>query len=98
MKRRKQYTEEFKREVLRMAANTEKPIGELEKDLGLSQGLIRQWKHRYHTDEQTTTLQPSSEREAEAEIRRLKRELEIARQERDILKKAIQVFSREQRP
>jgi transposase len=98
MKRRKQYTEEFRREVLRMAEGTEKPIRELEKDLGLSQGLIRQWQQRYRVDDATATLQPSSEREAEAEIRRLKRELEIVTQERDILKKAIQVFSREQRP
>ena len=98
MKRRKQYTEEFRHEVLRMAENTEKPIRELEKDLGLSQGLIRQWQQRYRVDDATATLQPSSEREAEAEIRRLKRELEIVTQERDILKKAIQVFSREQRP
>ena len=42
MKRRKQYTKEFRHEVLRMAENTEKPIRELEKDLGLSQGLTRQ--------------------------------------------------------
>lgn len=98
MKRRKQYTEEFRREVLRLAEDTEKPIRELEKDLGLSQGLIRQWQQRYRMDEASPTLKPSSEREAEAEIRRLKRELEIVTQERDILKKAIQVFSREQRP
>lgn len=98
MKRRKQYTEEFRREVLHMAEGTEKPIRELEKDLGLSQGLIRQWQQRYRVDDATATLQPSSGREAEAEIRRLKRELEIVTQERDILKKAIQVFSREQRP
>lgn len=43
MKRRKQYTEQFRLEVLRMAEGTEKPIRELEKDLGLWQGLIRQW-------------------------------------------------------
>jgi transposase InsO family protein len=36
MKRRKQYTEVFKREVVRIVANTEKPIREVEKDLGLS--------------------------------------------------------------
>jgi len=41
-------------------------------------------------------VQASVEREAAAEICRLKRELEIVRQERDILKKAITVFSRKQ--
>jgi len=35
LKKRKQYTEEFRHEVLRMAENTEKPIREMEKDLGL---------------------------------------------------------------
>ncbi len=78
-----------------MAENTEKPIRELEKDLGLSQGLIRQWQQRYRADEATATLQPSSEREAEAEMRRLKRELEIVTQERDILKTYTEVVSKQ---
>ena len=63
--------------MLRMAENTEKPIWELEKDLALSQGLIRQPQQRYRADEAKATLQPSSERE-------------IVKQERDILKKALQ--------
>jgi transposase-like protein len=40
------------------------------------------------------TLQPSEDRAEQAELRRLRRELEVVKQERDILKKAIQVFSR----
>jgi transposase len=39
--------------------------------------------------------EPGDEKDLAAENRRLKRELEIARQERDILKKAVGVFSRE---
>ncbi len=98
MKKRGRYAEEFKREVLRMAETGDKPLAELEQDLGLSAGLIRQWQRRYRTGEGTNgSLQPSEEQEAAAEIRRLKRELEIVRQERDILKKAIQVFSRDQK-
>jgi len=98
MKKRGRYAEEFKREVLRMAETSDKPLAELEQDLGRSAGLIRQWQRRYRIGEGTNgSLQPSEEREAEAEIRRLKRELEIVKQERDILKKAIQVFSRDQK-
>lgn len=98
MKKRGRYAEEFKREVLRMAETGDKPLAELEQDLGLSAGLIRQWQRRYQIGEGVNgNLQPSEEREAEAEIRRLKRELEIVKQERDILKKAIQVFSRDQK-
>ena len=96
-KKNKKYTEEFKREVLEMAAQPEVSIAQLERDLGITPGLIYKWRERYRLDETSGELKPSSEREAEAEIRRLKRELEIAKQERDILKKAIQVFSRDQK-
>ncbi len=85
-RRNKNYTNEFKQEVLRMAETTDKPISELERDLGLSAGLIRKWQARSRVNESGDEVAPSAERAAEAEIRRLKRELEIVRQERDILK------------
>ena len=96
-KRRGRYSNEFKQEVLRMAETTDKSISELERDLGLTHGLIRKWMQRYRIEEDHAELQRSESSESEAEIRRLKRELEIVKQERDILKKAIQVFSRDQK-
>lgn len=96
MGKHKQYSDEFKHEALRLAETSAKSISELERDLGLSAGLLRQWQRRYQADDASSTVQPSAAREAEAEIRRLKRELAIVRQERGILKKAITVFSREQ--
>lgn len=98
MGKHRRYTDEFKREVLELAANKERGIRQLERELGITPGLIYKWRERYRADEKNGTLRPSEEREAEAEIRRLKRELAIVRQERDILKKAIQVFSRDQQP
>lgn len=96
-KKRGRYSNEFKQEVLRMAETSEKSIADLERDLGLSSGLIRKWMQRYRVNEDESGLQLSEGSEAEAEIRRLKRELEVVKQERDILKKAIQVFSRDQK-
>jgi len=98
MKRRGRYSTEFRQEVLRMAETTDKSISELERELGLSPGLVRKWQERYRLQADTGELQRSETGEVQAEIRRLKRELEIARQERDILKKAIQVFSRDPKP
>ena len=94
---KRQYTTEFKREVLAMAAKGEKSIPELERDLGITPGLVYQWRRRYRVNEERGELVPSEDREAAAEIRRLKRELEVMRQERDILKKALQIFSQDQR-
>ena len=97
-KRQGRYSKEFKQEVLRMSEVGDKSLAELERELGLTRGLIQKWRERYRIGEKSQGRQRSVESEAEAEIRRLKRELEVARQERDILKKAIQVFSREQKP
>ena len=90
------YSNEFKQEVLRMAETSDKPIAELERELGLSTGLIRKWMQRYRVTVDNDQLQRSEESETTAEIRRLQRELAIVKQEREILKKAIQVFSRDQ--
>ena len=70
-------------------------VAQVERDLGITPGLIYKWRQRYRVDENSDELKPSAERESEAEIRRLQRELAIAREERDILKKAIQVFSQD---
>lgn len=88
----RKYTAEFKREVLAMAAEGSRSIAQLERDLDITSGLIYKWQQRYRVQDEQ--LQPSAERAEQAELRRLRRELEIVRQERDILKKAIQVFSR----
>lgn len=96
-KKNKKYAKEFKQEVLEMAAKPDVSVAQLERDLGITPGLIYKWRERYRVDGDSGELKPSCDREAETEIRRLKRELETAKQERDILKKAIQVFSRDQR-
>ena len=96
MTKNRSYTEEFKREVLEMAASKEISIAQLARDLDITPSLIYKWRERYRLDENSGELKPSAEREAEAELRRLKRELSVVKQERDILKKAIQVFSRDQ--
>lgn len=68
-----------------MVATGERTVSQVERDLDIMPGLIYNWQQRYRVVEDN--LQPSAERAEQAEIRRLKRELEITRQERDILKK-----------
>lgn len=88
----KKYSDEFKREVLGMVSEGCRSVAQLERDLGITAGLIYKWQQRYRVKGEA--LEPSEERAEQAEMRRLRRELEIVRQERDILKKAIRVFSR----
>jgi len=92
MGRYKKYTDEFKRDVLAMVAEGNRSVAQLERELDITRGLVYKWQQRYRVNGET--LQASEERVEQGELRRLRRELEMVKQERDILKKAIQVFSR----
>jgi transposase-like protein len=61
-------------------------VGAIEDELGLSHNLLRQWKKRYQVNAVTDGLERSEVEELKAELRQAKRELDITRQERDILK------------
>jgi transposase len=92
-KPRKQYTREFKMEAVQLLETSGKSASELERELGLGKGNLWRWKKKLAADGEQAfpghgRLTPEQE-----EIRRLKRELEITRQQRDILKKAVAIFS-----
>jgi len=95
-KKYRTYTKEFKREALELLANSNKSAAQLERELGITTGLLLKWRDRYQVKEQNgePQLAPSDLEEARAEIRRLRRELFIAEQEREILKKAVSIFSK----
>lgn len=91
------YTEEFKLEALELLQTSEKSAAQIERDLGITPGLLVKWRNRYQVKKDETgavQLAASDMAEAQAEIRRLRRQLMIAEQERDILKKAVSIFSK----
>ena len=91
----KTYTPEFKREADSLAQTSGKPIAQIARELGISDTRVHQWR-RELTDHGPEAFPGSGHQTAqEEEMRRLKRELEIVKQERDILKRAISIFSRE---
>jgi transposase len=97
MLEKKQYTEEFKRETLRLLESSGKAVATLERELGLSHGLLRRWRKRFRVNETSDRLELSDMEQLKAELRQVKRELEIVQQERDILKKTVSIFSQESR-
>jgi transposase len=93
MKKRKKYTAEFKREAVRLSETSGKTQAQIERDLGLWKGCISSWKRELERKgEQAFPGQGRLTGDAER-IRELERENEILRQERDILKKAMAIFS-----
>ena len=92
-KKRKKYTKEFKIEAVRLLRTSGKSQTKIEEELGIGSGCLSRWQKKY-TEEGDEAfpghgrLTPDKER-----IRQLERENEILRQERDILKKAVTIFT-----
>lgn len=90
----RKYTEEFKLEAISLAESSGKSMGQIERELGITPGLLTKWRARYQiTGKTAQILEPTDLESAQREIRRLQRELKVVEQERDILKKAISIFS-----
>ncbi|MBO0793116.1 MAG: transposase [Ktedonobacteraceae bacterium] len=64
------------------------------RDLGMSDTSIHQWRKELAEHGEEAFPGSGHQTAQEEEVRRLKRELEMVKQERDILKKAVSIFSR----
>lgn len=91
---KKRYDGDFKCEAVRIADVAEVTDRQVERDLGLYQGAIRTWRKDLEADPVDAFPGAGHQKPLEEEVRRLRRELEIAREERDILKKAVAIFSK----
>lgn len=93
MARKRTYTRSFKLQALELVRSGQKSINEIERDLGITPGLLHKWKARMKVDGQQAFPGKGRLKEDEELIRRLKRENEVLRTEREILKKALAIFS-----
>jgi transposase len=91
---KRQYDKQFKQEAVRLYETSGKTIEQIETDLGIAPGLLNKWRAQVKRDGERAFPGSGRQTETDAELRRLQKENALLRQERDILKKAIQVFSR----
>lgn len=89
------YPPEFKREALAMLATGEYSMAALERELGITSGLIKAWKRKAERNGEyaASKSEPTTPAAATARIRELEKENARLRQEREILKKAMAIFS-----
>ena len=101
-KTRREFTPEFKQEAVALWEGSGRPQVEIAAELGLQPSQLRRWQKVIHGSGQRSTPAPAgtapvssapTPADLAAENARLRRELERARAERDILKKAIGIFS-----
>lgn len=92
-KPRKTYSKEFKLETIALSETSRKSDTQLERELGLSRGCLYNWRKQLERDGAQAFPGKGHQKKDNAYVRQLERELAIACQERDILKKALAIFA-----
>lgn len=95
-KKAKKYTREFRARAVRLCEESGRPIAEVARDLEVAYQTLYQWMLQAGKAGGAAAAQsapPAAETPAE-EIRRLRRELDEVKMERDFLKKAAAFFAR----
>lgn len=86
------YSIEFKREAVTLLRSGDRTVPQLAKELGVSEGSLRNWNEQLDVDEGRKEGLRTPERE---ELKRLRRENRILAEEREILKKAAAFLAKE---
>jgi transposase len=97
-RQRRRFTQEFKLEAVRLATVGDRRVSEVARDLGIRAEMLRQWKHQAEArvGHSPADIFPGNGKliSQDEEIRRLRREVTVLREERDILGKATAFFAK----
>jgi transposase len=87
----RRFTPEFRDEAVRLAETSGRSRRQVAEDLGIGLSTLRHWMDR-HRDQRLDEPAAHSQEDTAAELKRLRRENEVLRQERDILKRATAFY------
>ncbi len=86
------YTKECKQDAVRLVETSKKSKSEIARDLGVSESALSKWCKACGNHGEQAFPGKGHQMELEEEIRRLQRENEVLKQERDVVKKAVRIF------
>ena len=92
-KTRRKFDSEFKRQAIRMVTDDGKSCRAVERDLGLGEGIVYRWVREAKAEPQNCFLGNGKVKPSTGDISQLLKENEHLRRQRDILKKALAIFS-----
>jgi len=95
-RKRRQFTDEFKKDTVRLIRESGKTVAEIARDLDLSESAVRNWLTQAEVDEGRGGQGELTTAERQ-ELQRLRRENKQLQMEREILKKAAAFFAKESR-
>ena len=93
-KKRKKYDRQFKIDAVNLVVNGERSVSEVARDLGIEPNMLHRWKQKLTKEGAESFPGKGRLSPHEEELRRLRRELEQVKEDREILKKALAFFSK----
>lgn len=91
---RKKYERQFKIDAVSMVVNGERTVASVARDLGLDPNVLHRWKRELSSEKSEAFPGKGRLGPQEEELRRLRRELAQAKEDSEILKKALAFFSK----
>lgn len=92
--KRRKYDREFKLEAVRLSYEAGRSVAGVSRDLGISENALHVWRAKLKSEGSAAFPGKGHQSGEQEELRRLRRQLAEVTEERDILKKALGVFSR----
>jgi transposase len=96
-KDRRKYSKEFKLEAIQLQKKGERTVSEVERELGITQGLLWKWKADLEKQPKKEEAFPGNGKltDTDARIRQLEREIALLKEDKEILKKVLTMFSKD---
>lgn len=94
---RRKYDKQFKEEAVQMVADGGRSVAEVARGLGIHENMLHKWRRQYHKDPGGSFPGKGHLRPEDEELRRLQRENANLKEEKEILKKALAIFSKHPR-
>ena len=95
--RRKSFTREFKIETVKLVTDSDLTVVEVAQDLGIHPNTLYRWVSQFGENPEEAFPGKGKQTSEAEQLRLLKRENQRLRMERDILKKAMAIFSKEKK-
>ena len=90
---RRKFTDEFKAETVKLIRGSGRTVGSVARELSLTETAVRNWMKQTEASGSADTLSTDEK----AELRRLRKENQELRMEKEILRKATAFFAKESR-
>ena len=94
--KRRKYDSEFKREAVKLVLEGGRVAAEVAKGLGINENVLYRWIRQYREDPENSFPGKGKLKPEDEELRLLRRELADVKEERDMLKKVVSIFSKRQ--